>query len=327
MYAVMTRSNYYRRLWNSYVLRRNSHLSFWHEEPEINTHAKPGQVGEYWMTFIQKARYGGPFDSEGIPLLDYHGTIGRQHNPIAIAQYALGHFNLYCRNHDARHRQIFLSISDWLAGHLEMNAHGLSVWNHHFDWEYWKVLKAPWYSGLAQGQCISVLLRAYLLTRKQSYFDSAQRAFEVFRHDLSSGGVRYVDPAGLWWVEEYVTEPPTHILNGFIWALWGIYEYGLVSNDAYAAELFSRGVATLEGRLSDYDIGYWSLYDLAPNRLKTIASSFYHHLHITQLKVMYNITKADLFRKTADRWEAYREDRVRRYRAFLHKGIFKLLYY
>lgn len=323
----MNRFNYYQRLWKAYILRQNSHLSFWHEEPEINEHAKPGQVGEYWMTFIQKAQYEGPFDKEGIPLLDYHGTIGRQQNPIAIAQYALGHFNLYQRTQDERHRGIFLRISDWLTDHLEKNAHGYLVWNHHFDWEYWKVLKAPWYSGLAQGQCISVLLRASLLTKKESYLEAACKAFEVFRYDLSSGGVRSIDPQGLWWVEEYVTDPPTHILNGFIWALWGIYEYWLVSGEAYAEELFSKCVRTLEARLSDYDAGYWSLYDLAPNRMRTLASPFYHRLHIAQLRVMHDITKTDLFLKVSEQWEAYRRDRMCRYRAIAHKGIFKLIYY
>jgi hypothetical protein len=220
-----------------------------------------------------------------------------------------------------------LKISDWLVDHLERNAHGFPVWHHHFDWEYWQVLKAPWYSGLAQGQGISVLLRAYLTTKKGSYLEAAHRAFEVFRHDLSTGGVRYIDPDRFWWVEEYVTDPPTHILNGFIWALWGIYEYWLVSNHAYAGELFSKCVATLEARLPDVDTGYWSLYDLAPNRMRTLASSFYHRLHIAQLKVMHEITGANLFRELCERWENYRRKRIFRYRAYIHKGIFKLIYY
>ena len=31
----------------------------------------------------------------GIPLLNYHGIIGKQYNPIAIAQYGLGNLNFY----------------------------------------------------------------------------------------------------------------------------------------------------------------------------------------------------------------------------------------
>ena len=48
------------------------------------------------MRFQGKAAYAGPFDSAGVPLLDYRGDIGRQHNPIAIAQYGLARFNRWC---------------------------------------------------------------------------------------------------------------------------------------------------------------------------------------------------------------------------------------
>ena len=37
-------------------------------------------------------------DADGIPLLDYHGNIGLQYNPIAIAQWGLGNFNLFLRS-------------------------------------------------------------------------------------------------------------------------------------------------------------------------------------------------------------------------------------
>jgi len=49
------------------------------------------------MPFIAKADYPGFYDDKGIPMLDYHGTVGLQYNPIAIAQYGLGNYNLYYR--------------------------------------------------------------------------------------------------------------------------------------------------------------------------------------------------------------------------------------
>ncbi len=36
-----------------------------------------------------------PYDASGIPQLDYHGHIGLQYNPIAIAQFGLGNYNLW----------------------------------------------------------------------------------------------------------------------------------------------------------------------------------------------------------------------------------------
>ena len=79
-----------------------SHLTFWHESPQENLNARPGELGEYYMTFAEKADYSGAYDSAGIPLLDYHGKIGLQYNPIAIAQYGLGNYNLFRRTGDGR---------------------------------------------------------------------------------------------------------------------------------------------------------------------------------------------------------------------------------
>ena len=56
---------------------------------------------------------------------------------------------------------------------------------------------------------------------------------------------------------------PTHILNGFIWALWGIYDYWLLSSDKNIKILFDKYCDTLSNNIDRYDIGYWSLYELS----------------------------------------------------------------
>src|SRR6266571_1733721 len=95
--SIGKRFHYWRRIRQAYLGGGTSQLSFWHESPEVNPNATPGTLGEYYMTFAAKADYAGPFDDDGIPLLDYRGALGRQYNPIAIAQYGLGNFNLYAR--------------------------------------------------------------------------------------------------------------------------------------------------------------------------------------------------------------------------------------
>ena len=213
------------------------------------------------MAFAEKADYHGPYDASGIPQLDYHGHIGLQYNPIAIAQFGLGNYNLWKSGGDLSRRAKFFLIADWLGSHLEQNAHGLSVWNHHFDWEYRDTLKAPWYSALAQGQGISVLVRAYKESGEARYLEFARQAFASFQQPIENGGVAFTDVAGDLWFEEYIVSPPTHILNGFIWALWGDHDYVLATRDDSAQDLFLRGVRTLVRNLDRYDLGFWSLYE------------------------------------------------------------------
>ena len=323
----MPRLRYYRRIFSAYLLGGKSHLTFWHETPAENPNAIPGELGEYYMLFSEKADYQGAYDAEGVPQLDYHGHIGLQYNPIAIAQYGLGNYNHWRRSADPDRRRKVLLAADWLSSRLEQNAQGLAVWNHHFDWEYRETLRAPWYSALAQGQGISLLVRAHRETGDSRYLDAARSALTAFYRPVSDGGVAFTDESGDLWFEEYIVSPPTHILNGFVWATWGIYDYFLATNDNSVQELFSRAVQTLLHNLDRYDLGFWSLYEQSGTRLPMVASRFYHQLHIVQLRIMHRLTGEQAFARVADRWESYARSRRKRARALCYKSAFKLCYY
>ena len=326
MSVLQKRLNYYRRIFGAYLTPTQSQLTFWHEQPALSQF-DPSRLGPYYMTFEQKADYGGIYDSSGIPMLDYLGAIGPQYNPIAIAQYGLGNFNLYLKSGEPRRRERFLKAADWLGAHLEKNPGGFWVWNHHFDFEYRTPLRAPWYSGLAQGQGISLLLRAHAETGNAAYLDAAIRGFECMTVGVDQGGVMFTDSQGYRWIEEYIVSPPTHILNGFMWASWGVYDLAVASSDERAGKLWSDSLATLKANLHRYDTGYWSLYEQSGTRMKMMASPFYHRLHIVQLRVMAKLSGDALFAEFADRWERYQQSRVKRSRALVYKGVFKLCYY
>jgi heparosan-N-sulfate-glucuronate 5-epimerase len=321
------RLRYYRRILRAYLLSGNSHLTFWHEQPQINPGTRVDELGGYYMLFSEKADYPGPYDAAGIPLLDYHGKIGAQYNPIAIAQWGLGNLNLYSQTQEPARRQKFVAASDWLCAHLEQNPNGVWVWNHYFDWEYRSPLKAPWYSGLAQGQGISLLLRAHSETGDAKYLKAAQLAFGAFSKSTDQGGVTFTDDRGDLWIEEYIVSPPTHILNGMIWATWGIYDYFLATREESARSLFSSVTQTLLRNLRRYDLGFWSLYELSGTRLRMLASPFYHRLHIVQLRVMHRLTGEAAFAAYADNWENYARSRANRTCALFYKSVFKLCYY
>jgi heparosan-N-sulfate-glucuronate 5-epimerase len=260
-------------------------------------------------------------------MLDYHGKIGRQYNPIAVAQYGLGNYNLFRRNNDRRFRDKVFLVANWLVDHLEQNKEGLAVWNHHFDWEYRDRLQSPWYSALAQGQGISLLVRTYEESGASRFLEAAQRAFAVFFNPVTAGGVAFTDERGDLWFEEYIVSPPTHILNGFIWAAWGVYDYFLATREKAAQELFVQAVQTLLRNLDRYDLGFWSLYEQSGTRLPMVASPFYHQLHIIQLRIMHRLTGEQKFAQVADRWETYGRSASKRTRALCYKSAFKLCHY
>ena len=123
------RLSYYQRIFRAYLLPGKSQLTFWHEAPCANPQARFDRLGQYYMQFAEKANYAGQYDANGIPMLDYHGQIGIQYNPIAIAQYGLGNYNLFVQEQSRDRRDKFLAASQWLVANLEKNAHGVWVWN------------------------------------------------------------------------------------------------------------------------------------------------------------------------------------------------------
>ncbi len=323
---AFSRVRYLRRIASAYLVRSHSQLNFWHDSAQINLRATPHSLGEYYMNFDEKAGYA-LTDGDGIPMLNYRGEIGLQYNPIAIAQWGLGNFNLLRQSGNNGARRKILAAGDWLCRNLEPNPRGIHVWNHHFDWEYRETLRAPWYSGLAQGQGISLLLRTHAETDDAKYLDAATSAFQSFIKSTADGGVTFTDKEGNLWFEEYLVSPPTHILNGFIWATWGVYDYSLATGLPVAKQLFNRAVQTLKSNLEQYDLGFWSLYEQSGTRLPMIASPFYHRLHITQLRIMYRITGEAIFDEYANRWLVYARSQAKRARALCYKSAFKLCYY
>lgn len=326
----MTKADYLKRIYKAYLTKEKSQLTFWHDKAEFNEKMRVGVLGQYYMKFHQKADYTAHLDSNGVPLLNYHGVVGVQYNPIAIAQYGLGNYNLWCDTGERQRYENLISAANWLVRNLVENRKGVRVWMHDFDFEYFRTLKAPWYSGLAQGQGISLLLRAAQATNDPVYARAAEKAYESITLQLEQGGVTDIDEEGHYWIEEYVLQPTletTKILNGFLWGLWGAYDFWLTTKREDVHVLFQRFVGTIKANLHRYDTGYWSYYELTPQAIMNIASPFYHGLHVTQLRVMYAMTGDRFFEAYAEKWSRYKNSFLGKNAALFYKVLFKLLYY
>jgi len=232
--------------------------------------------------------------------------------PVYIAEYALGNFERYKKTKDEKYKEIFFRQTDWLVSNMSDNG----VWEHNYTLPYYN-FKIPWVHGMAQGLAISVLLRAYKLTQKHVYLKTAKKAFCAFELDLKDGGVKFVDEKGNVWLEEYGISPPAHILNGFIFALFGVHDFYLVTKDKRAFRLWEEGLKTLETYLPMYDLGYWSLYNLIHQHPAPI---MYHKIHISQLNALYLLTGREIFLHYADKWKKCLNSRIMRVRSALGRG-------
>ncbi len=289
----------------------------------IGTRIREATLQEYyvsfknWVPFVESEGFG-PLDDEGIPLVDYEGHagisgIGLVHFSVTVSQYALGLFEKWLETGLDKHREKFLAQVRWLESNAEPVGDVAVVWPARFDFPVYG-LKSPWISSMAQSQVASVLLRASQLEKRDGLREMARKALASFSLPVGEpGGVKWIDDDGDVWFEEYVTSPPPHVLNGFIFSLFGLLDFHRVTSDETAGRLFEQGVATLEKKLHMYDVDYWSRYDLLRD---CVASRYYHgNVHIPLLRVLHLISGKSIFMHFADRWEQYLESTLCRLRA------------
>jgi hypothetical protein len=233
--------------------------------------------------------------------------------------YALGHFELYRQSDSDRNLSIFKKMVDWLV--VAQNEHGAWVTNS-------KVKKfglfKPWPSAMTQGLAISCLIRAFNVIGDERYNDSAIKALKPYQKSIAEGGVTCIDK-GCVFYEEYPSKKCYHVLNGSIFALWGLYDLVRFKSDAEARALYNEGLQTLVEWLPRFDIGYWSLYHISKG-LKNPATIPYHRLHINQLDVMYCITGYDIFKKYHKLWSIYLQKPINALRTLPPKVLWTLVH-
>ncbi len=117
----------------------------------------------------------------------------------------------------------------------------------------------PWSSGLSQGTGLELLARAGELLHSRAALTTARRALALFKVPAPAG-VRIPTRAGAAYAE-YTFAPGDHILNGFIQADVGLYEYTRLTHNAVGARLFAEGDAQARVETPHYNTGAWSLYD------------------------------------------------------------------
>jgi heparosan-N-sulfate-glucuronate 5-epimerase len=240
-------------------------------------------------------------------------------SPAALAQLSLGWWERAIAGEPDLFPR-FLETAELLRRASQRNASG-SLWPYDADLPKYG-LRAPWYSAMAQGQIASVFARVARRTGDPADADLAISAIQPLLRPSEPCLVAETPEGPV--LEEAPSRHPSRILNGWIFALVGLWEVGEGLDDAGAAHAFQLGIAALERALPLYDVGWWSRYSLYPHRLVDLAKPFYHRLHVAQLDALHRLTGIDAFADTAVRWASY--DRLLpRSGAVAQKAAFRLL--
>jgi heparosan-N-sulfate-glucuronate 5-epimerase len=277
-----------------YQAMRGTGHAFTHQP--LGRRIDPHGLQGYWCDLRHKAywatRWGGGFPSLGPrgPLAPY---------VIPVAQTALGYWELLLEGRDTARE--FLRLADWLVDNSESGPVGV-IWRTNLPQRKYG-LEPGWTTAMGQGEAISVLLRAHAMTGADHYLALARAAFEPLTLDVAAGGLsRRVD--GQMVLEEYPSERPCAVLNGWIFAVLGVHELVNITGDAQVRRIRDESASGIVALLPRYDIGWWSLYSLYDHGRPDLAKPFYQRLHPVMLDALHLARPDPALPRMARRWEA-----------------------
>lgn len=243
---------------------------------------------------LEKAPYGElPIDEEKGKTTEF---------PIQVFQYGLAAYDMYLETKDEGHLKTFWVCVRWSEEHMEENGCYITF----------PKAKDP-HSAMAQGEAVSLFARAYVVSEDGKYKELASRSMKYLKESTSEQreGIGTL-------LQEYVGEPI--VLNGMIFAMFGIYDYALLTGDGEDKAYWLSILESLKNILPVFDTGKWSLY----REDGRYVSKFYMGLHIAQMQALYVLTGEDIFKTYGERWAKYLRNPFRRWRYFWKKAWQKI---
>lgn len=234
--------------------------------------------------------------------------------PADLAQLALGWWSRHVGGESAAESS-FLEICRELERGTKLED-SKAWWPYHVAVPKYG-LRPPWHSAMAQGQIASVFTRAFGLTRDTRHATLARAAVQTLLPPSPLVSTTRSGPI----LEEAPSTPASHILNGWIFALWGLRDVSLAFDEAATRRLYRSSLDALGETLPRYDVGWWSRYSLFPHALRDLAKPFYHRLHADQLQILGRAENLPELTERAERWRRY-DNAPRRAAAIAHKAAF-----
>jgi hypothetical protein len=246
---------------------------------------------------------------EDLPLLE-HVDGSKIEFSIQIFQYGLALYDLY----------ISTSLDKYLITMYKCLEWAISNQNTDGSWNTFShVYPNNPYSSMAQGEGVSLLLRGYKVTKNKLYLELATKAINFMIKSVKNGGTtEYMD------IDIYLkefTHRPT-VLNGWIFSIFGLFDYYKVTKDQEIYNIMIKSVNTLKNRLCNFDKEGWSFYNIDGSIL---SSPFYHNLHISLLYVLSDIFEIDEFKNMAMRWKKSYKNVPKRLLYFAKKAKQKIM--
>lgn len=251
-------------------------------------------------------------DGEGVR---YYERLGRSYyHPVAMAQYALAQLDVAQQTGDRQALEA-AKVNARKLVEVAVRKDGAFYFPYPFDFPLGgnkkQTIHAPWWSAMAQGEALSLFTRLFQVTGDRQWRTAADRTFASLDDDFGprkGPWTLFVDKHGYLWFEEYAGDTkPLLVLNGHMFALFGIWDYHRLTGSPRARQLFDGGVTLLREYLplfrADGDPSYYCLRAPWCQRERW-KDEKYHLIVSQQMKIIADMTDDPWFRREARRFLA-----------------------
>lgn len=246
------------------------------------------------------------FDQDSIPMVDMKGKL--VYFPTNMVQYAMARMDkLVYENQDtAAIALVERIVNKMINMSYRVDSMLLIPYNFNFYMHGGTVeetMEAPWYSAMAQGQLLSLVVRLYKFTGNTKYVSIAQELFNSFKRIKGKGAkpwVSCIDSSQHIWFEEYPADLPSFTLNGKIFAIMGIYDFYRIRPSEEVGRYLKGGITTIKANIDRYrNEGDYSFYCIKHKHWGQAKIPPYHSIHIKQLEILYDFTGDKFFLEKA----------------------------
>lgn len=283
---------------------------FFFEKDYFKNNFSQYNVSQFYPTMYKTDKYGLSkrilgkkkyFDIFGIPMVHYENN--EFYNPVMIAQYGLMNYGFYLHSKNRKYLDLALLAGEWLLNNCNQ---GRIEYKFNYMMKCPEtVISAPFISAMSQGQAISLWSRLYLITNDKRWLLHIREVSQVIVSPICAGGTSSQYNNNIWY-EEYPSVPGTHVLNGFLFCLIGLYDGFQVTKDNNLETAFKQGIESLRKMLPLFDNGYISYYHLGHLEYtcqNVLISPSYHIIHVLLLETLFSITQIKEFEFYIKKWK------------------------
>jgi hypothetical protein len=237
----------------------------------------------------------GLMDSAGVRVFRMNGSTRTWQHPVGQAHYSLRNLDAYRLTRQRPYLERAIRNAQRMIDNRVESAGG---WFFPYDFDFsvhgdtTMTLRAPWYSGMAQGMALSAFVRLHRETGQAGWRAAADATFAslLIAPAADQPWTSWVDGNGRLWLEEYPRWPTgasEMVLNGHLYAAFGLYDYFRLSGNTQAYQAFCAALATVDTYLPRFRRVAWaSAYSLAHG----LPSATYHQHHVDQLLHLQQMT-------------------------------------